>query len=556
MRSQYNRFWLHIAALFTALVGIVNLISAVTPSLPNRVRWLAEYFPFLVRAGAHIFAAAIGFLLLVLAANLLRRKRVAWLLTVALLVLSIISNLIKGWDYEESLLAAVLLVQLLLMRGQFTAQSDRPSIAQGIRGLVAALLFTLAYGTLGFYLLDREYSVNFDFGSAILQTLAMFFTADNAGLQPTSQFGKFFADSIYIIGAVALMLCISMLLHPVLLRSRATTIEHQRAIAIVEKYGHSSLARFTLFDDKFYYFSASGKSVIAYVAKGQAAIALGDAIGPADDRREAIVGFQQLCTQNDWDAAFYQTLPYDLELYQSLGLQALQIGEEAIVDLNTFTLDGKPGKNLRSSVHKVVNSGHQIEFYPPPIADNLLQELRPVSDEWLQMMQGSEKKFSLGWFNDAYLRDCEIAVVRNADGQVTAFANVITEYNLNEITIDLMRRRQNVENGTMDFLFVSLFEHFKEQGYDGFNLGLSALSGIGTSKQSLRLEKAVCYLYCHLNQFYNFQGLHAYKEKFHPRWEPRYLIYPDWTSLPDIVVALVRADSGDRLWDYLKPGGG
>lgn len=556
MRSQYNRFWLHIAALLTALVGIVNLISAVTPSLPNRVRWLAEYFPFLVRAGAHIFAAAIGFLLLVLAANLLRRKRVAWLLTVALLVLSIISNLIKGWDYEESLLAAVLLVQLLLMRGQFTAQSDRPSIAQGIRGLVGALLFTLAYGTLGFYLLDRDYSVNFDFGAAILQTLAMFFTADNAGLQPTSQFGRFFADSIYIIGAVTLSYSLSMLLHPVLLRSRATTIDRDRAIAIVEKYGRSSLARFTLFDDKFYHFSASGKSVIAYVAKGQAAIALGDAIGPADDRREAIVGFQQLCTQNDWDAAFYQTLPSDLELYQSLGLQALQIGEEAIVDLNTFTLDGKPGKNLRSSVHKVVNTGHQIEFYPPPIADSLLQELRPVSDEWLQMMQGSEKKFSLGWFNDAYLRDCEIAVVRNADGQVTAFANVITEYNLNEITIDLMRRRQNVENGTMDFLFVSMFEHFKEQGYDGFNLGLSALSGIGTSKQSPRLEKAVCYLYCHLNQFYNFQGLHAYKEKFHPRWEPRYLIYPDWTSLPDIVVALVRADSGDRLWDYLKPGGG
>lgn len=556
LRSPHTRFWLWSATLLTAGMGIVNLVSAVTPSLPSRVRWLEDFFPFPVRAGAHVFAAVIGFLLLVLATNLLRRKRVAWLLTITLLTLSIVSNLIKGWDYEESLLAGVLLVQLLLMRQQFTAQSDRPSIAQGIRGLIAALLFTLAYGTLGFYFLDRHYSVNFDLDSALLQTLAMFFTDDNAGLQPTTRFGKFFADSIYIIGAITLSYGVWMLLRPVLLRLAATERDRQRAQTIVEQYGQSSLARFTLFDDKDYYFSSSGQSVIAYVPKGRGAIALGDPIGSSEDRREAIVGFQQFCARNDWYPAFYQTLPDDLDLYHSLGLQALQIGEEAIVDLHTFTLEGKPGKNLRTSINKMTKAGHSIEFYPPPIADSVLKELRSVSDEWLQMMQGSEKKFSLGWFDDAYLRDCEIAVIRNRDGQATAFANIITEYHPNEITIDLMRRRQDVEHGTMDFLFVSLFQHFKERDYGGFNLGLSALSGVGISNQSPRLEKAVRYLYSHLNQFYNFQGLHAYKEKFHPRWEPRYLIYPGWIALPDVVVALVRADSGDRLLDYLKPTGG
>jgi phosphatidylglycerol lysyltransferase len=346
-----------------------------------------------------------------------------------------------------------------------------------------------------------------------------------------------------------------MLLRPVLLSSRATERDRLRAQVIVEQYGKSSLARFTLFDDKVYYFSPSGQSVIAYVPKGRGAIALGDPIGPPEDRQEAIVGFQQFCGNNDWYPAFYQTLADDLDLYHSLGLQSLQIGEEAIVDLHTFTLEGKPGRNLRTSINKMVKAGHRIEFYPPPIADKLLQELRSVSDEWLQMMQGSEKKFSLGWFDEAYLRDCEMAVVRNAGGQATAFANVVTEYHLNDITIDLMRRRQDVEHGTMDFLFVSLFQHFKEKGYDGFNLGLSALSGIGLSNRSPRLEKAVRYLYRHLNQFYNFQGLHAYKEKFHPRWEPRYLIYPSWFALPDVVVALVRADSGDRLLDYFKPSG-
>jgi phosphatidylglycerol lysyltransferase len=105
----------------------------------------------------------------------------------------------------------------------------------------------------------------------------------------------------------------------------------------------------------------------------------------------------------------------------------------------------------------------------------------------------------------------------------------------------------------MDFLFLALLQHSKEQGYGQFYLGLSALAGVGEAPTSARIEKVIHYLYEHLNQFYNFKGLHAYKEKFRPRWEPRYLVFPNYRSLMPIVVALIRADSGDRLIDYLKP---
>ena len=552
MLAQRTRIELWTATLLTGLVGIVNLVSAVSPSLPSRVEWLRQFFPFGIRAGGHLFSAITGFVLLTLAVHLLRRKRLAWLLSIGLLVVSILSHLIKGLDYEESLLSLLLLVQLLVMRRVFTAQSDRPSIAQGVRALISALVFTLAYGTLGFYLLDHYYSVNFDLPQALLQTLAMFFDYDNAGLQPTRRFGKFFANSIYIIGAVTFGYALFMLLRPVLLRSGATKQERQRAQEIVEKHGQSSLARFILFEDKAYYFSPSGQSVIAYVAKGRGAIALGDPIGLPDDRQEAIMGFQQFCTCNDWYPAFYQTLPDDVTLYKSLGFQVLQIGEEAIVDLKAFTLQGKSAQNLRTALNKLNKLDYQVVFYSPPIAPALLQELRAVSDEWLQKMQGSEKKFSLGWFDETYLRNCELAVVRSPNEQAIAFTNVITEYQLNEATIDLMRHRTVIENGTMDFLFISLLKHFKEKGYDGLNLGLSALSGVGETERSRRLEKGIHYLHEHLNRFYNFKGLHAYKCKFQPRWEPRYLVYPSLAALPDVVVALIRADSGDRLLDYFK----
>ncbi len=550
-----TRIGLWSAAILTALVGVVNLVSSVTPNLYGRGHWLKQFLPFDIRASGHIFAALTGFVLLTLATNLLRRKRVAWLLTVSLLTISIFSHLLKGLDYEESLLSGVLLVQLLLMRHVFTARSDRPSIAAGVRALIGALLFTLAYGTVGFYLLDGKFSENFNWGDAVAQTMAMFFTADNAGLRPKNRFGEFFANSIYIIAASTLTYALLMLLKPVFIRNPASTYERQRAREIVEHYGRSSLAAFTLLSDKSYFFSPSGRSVIAYVPKGRGAIALGDPIGPIEDRKEVIFSFQQFCQRNDWYPAFYQTLPDDIDLYRTLGFKVIKIGVEGIVDLKTFTLQGKAGKNLRTPLNRMTKMGYEVKFYQPPIADDLLRRLKPVSDEWLQMVQGSEKQFSLGWFDEAYLRESEMAVVHSPQGEIVAFANLLPEYQLNEITNDMMRYRRAIENGMMDFLFISMFQHCKERGYDGFNIGLSVLAGVGDTEESRRLEKVLRYLHQHLSRFYNFQGLHAYKEKFHPRWEPRYMVYPSLTALPDVVVALIRADSGDRLLDYFRPGG-
>ncbi|XZN92117.1 MAG: phosphatidylglycerol lysyltransferase domain-containing protein [Microcoleus sp.] len=558
MLTQKTRIGLWTASFLTGLVGVINLLSAVTPSLPDRRNWLEPFFPFTVRAGGHFFAAVIGFMLLTLATNLLRRKRIAWLLTVGLLSLSIVVHLIKGLDVEESLLSGVLLFQLLVMRQTFTAKSDRPSIAQGIRVLLGALLFTLAYGTMGFYILDgrfevNEQGVNFDWDRALFQTLAMFFTADNAGLVPKTRFAMFFADSIYAVGSVTLGYALLMLLRPVLLRDSASFSERYKAQEIIAKYGRTTLGRLALLEDKSYYFSPSGKTAIAYVPKGRGAIALGDPIGPPEDRKEAILGFQEFCDRNDWYPTFYQTLPDDLEIYYALGFRVIQIGESAMVNLKDFSLKGKAKQNLRTAINRLTKAGHQVKFYEPPLSSDLIRQMKAVSDEWLQMVQGAEKRFSVGWFNETYLRETRAIAIQTPDGKISAFANMISSGN-QVVGVDLMRRRIEVENGTMECLFASMLQHCQELGYAEFDLGLSALAGVGESEKSGRLEKVLIYLSEHLSKFYNFQGLHSFKDKFGPRWEARYLVYPSLGSLPDVVVALIRADSGDRLWDYLRPG--
>ena len=561
MKTLKSQLSLWLVALLTGFVGVINLISTVTPGASDyaiaypsdRLAILRDIYPFEVRAGSHIFAAVSGFILLTLASRLLRRKKVAWWLTIILLIISIASHLLKGLDIEETIPAVVLLGLLIGLRQKFTARSDRPSIAQGLRVLMGALLFTLAYGTTGFYLMEKQYTRQFNLLQAVQQTLAIFFTLDNGGIEATTRFGGFFITSLYIVAASTILYAVWMLLRPVLLQVGGTEAEREQAFDLIKQYGHSSLAHFCLLPDKSYYFSPSGKTVIAYVPKGRGAIALGDPIGAPEDLKDAIIGYKEFCDRNDWYPAFYQTLPDNLNLYKSLGFKSVKIGEEAIVDLHTFTTQGKAGKNIRNALNRFNKLGYQVKYYQPSIADELLDKLKIISDRWLNAVQGSEKQFSLGWFDYDYLRGCEIATVESQLGEIVAFANVVPEYQLNEITIDLMRKLEDTEHGVMEFLFVSLFQHYKELGYDSFNLGLSALAGLKKDRQSPRLEKSLEYLYRHLNRFYNFQGLHGFKNKFNPRWESRYLVYPSLAALPDTIVALIRADSGDRLWDYFKP---
>jgi phosphatidylglycerol lysyltransferase len=543
-RSVAEGWSVRIVAILTALMGLINVLSAVTPSLANRLQVLEKISPFYVRYGGHLSAALAGFALLLLASGLWRRKRAAWLLTLLVLSLSVISHLVKGLDYEEAVLAGGLAAWLVGLRHHFHARSDLPSVLQGFKVLIAAWVFTLSYGILGFYLLDRHFKVMYGFKAALEQTVVMFTRYYDPGLEPITGFGRYFADSIYLIGAITTSYAILMLLRPVLLHQPATAKQRQKAEAIVTAYGRSSLARLALLDDKAYYFSPAG-SVIAYAVRQRVGLALGDPIGPSEDVPAAIRGFIDHCRTNDWIPAFYQVLPDFLAEYQKAGLDALCIGQEGIVVLSDFSIEGKSNKHLRSAANRLTRTGHRFEIYQPPLGEALLSELREVSDEWLTTMHGAEKRFSLGWFDNAYIRSGPVAVILNEEGRIHAFANIVSEYQANEITIDLMRHRREIEPGTMDYLFIGIIEWAREQGYATFNLGLSALYGVGESPQSPFPERTLHFIYDHIDQFYDFKGLHEFKDKYHPQWSPRYIAYPGATSLAAVVLATVEADSGE-----------
>lgn len=526
----------------TALMGLVNLLSGTLPALGLRLTFLRNHLPLEVRYGSRLATVLAAFALLLLAQGLLRRKQLAHRLTVVALALSVLAHLSKGLDWEEATLALGLLTALWMQRRQFIARSDGPTVYQGVKILVGALSFTLIYGVLGFWLLDRHFAFDFGFRAALEQTLAMFVSFSDPGPLPITRFGHWFSGSIYTVGATTMGYALFTLLQPVLLRQRATPAEREAARKIVEAHGASSLARFVLLPDKLYWFSPGG-SVVGYALVGRSAVALGDSIGPATDSAAAIAGFLTFCAQNDWDPAFYQTLPDYLEDYRAAGLQALCIGNEAVVDVPKFTLAGGACKGLRGSVARLKKAGYTTEILVPPHPPELLRQLRLISDDWLHLQHGGEKCFSLGWFDETYLNDGPLIGVREATGKWVAFANIIPEYQKSETTIDLMRRHRDAPSGVMDFLFVALLDWAKEQGFASFNLGLAPLSGVGQDADDPLVERVLNLVFRRGGRFYSFEGLYAYKRKFQPSWEPRYLIYRSSLSLPQAAVAVVRADN-------------
>lgn len=551
-RARLNAWGVRLVALLTVVMGTVNLISAVTPALSERLAVIEKSIPLEVRHGSRMAAALAGFALFLLAVSLWRRKRVAWLLTACILAVSIITHLVKGLDFEEASLAGGLLVLLLLLRRNFHAHSDMPSVKQGLLVLVGASAFTLLYGSVGFYLLDQHFKVNFGLWAALRQTVVMFSSFYNPGLEPVTGFGKYFADSIYLVGGATLGYALLMLVRPVLVRQPAGAGEHARAAAIVAAHGRTALARPALFNDKSYFFSPGG-SVVAYAAHGRGALALGDPIGAPEDAAEVIAAFRAHCARNDWLPAFAAVLPDYLDAYHQAGLDSLCIGYEAIVPLDSFSLEGSENKGMRIPFNKLTRLGYQTQVHLPPLDDHLLVELREISDAWLTLHRGGEMHFSVGWFDDDYLRNGPLIAVYAPDGRMTAFVNLVPEYQKNETSMDLMRHHENVEHGTMEFLFVSMLNWAKAQGYSTFSLGLSAVVGVGEKPEDPRVEQALHTIAEYVGRFYNFKGLHTFKEKFHPRWEPRYLIYPGAASLPVVLNTLLRAHSGENfLWKYMR----
>jgi lysylphosphatidylglycerol synthetase-like protein (DUF2156 family) len=282
---------------------------------------------------------------------------------------------------------------------------------------------------------------------------------------------------------------------------------------------------------------------------GHTAVALGEPVGEPQARALVVREFAEFCDLNGWRFCFHQVSPRGAEELEQWGLQAIKIGEEAVVPVQSFALAGKSFKHLRNEVNRLTRDGYTLETHRAPLAEGLIDELAAVSDAWLADGSHRERSFSVGMFTRAYVRSCDVLLVRSPAGTVAAFANIVPGYQSQTGNFDMMRRSPDAADGVMDFLFVGLIEHFKSQGLLGMSIGLAPLANIegsGIVPAALRL------LYDRAGQTFNFRGLRAFKDKWKPDWEPRFLVYRSDVQLPALTLAVARA--GERSGRLPLPG--
>jgi phosphatidylglycerol lysyltransferase len=366
-----------------------------------------------------------------------------------------------------------------------------------------------------------------------------------ADLVPRTRYADWFLDSFHVVGGLSLLLAIYSLARPVVWRRNVHPRELAAARALIEQYGTSPLDFFKFGADKLIFFSSTRRGLVSFRVANSVALALGDPV--ARDREEfcrVLREFMQFCADNDWRVAFHQVPATALCDYAEAGLKSLKIGEEAMVNVQSFTLEGRPMKTLRSGVRKIGNLGYDTRIHQPPIPAHVMDQLKAVSEDWLALPGRRERGFTLGQFDEHYLTACPIMTVEDKDGEIWAFANFIPDYAPGETTIDLMRYRRDAPNGLMDFLFVRLFEYTRAEGYQRFALGLAPFAEVGSAADAPTREKALRLLMERLSFVFSYKGLWAYKEKFHPDWEPRYLIYESELALPATTVAIIRITEG------------
>jgi phosphatidylglycerol lysyltransferase len=550
-----QRALIGLIALVTLGSGVATLLSVLHPEFLPRVAFLRDAFPDEFLHVSRLLAVVLGLGLMLTSLQILRRKQRAYRTALLISAAAVFVHLMQGRDWQPAALSIALMVVLVACRRHFTVRSATYDLRSAGPAIALIVVAALAYGVGGFWLLDRrQFGLNFTLPDSLHRTLHFFVLIGDGSITPRTHYAHWFLHSLYVVSVTTILFVLYSLFRPVFYRYRTHPHESARAAAITARHGRSALDFFKYWTDKSFFFSPSGESFVAYRVGGRYAVVLGDPVGPAAELPALARDFSAFCRDNDWGLVFHQTPPDLLPVYKELGFQRLKLGDDAIVDLGQFSLDGRSSKDFRQAVHRMERLGVQTRFVEPPLADELLAELKTVSDEWLGLPGHRERSFTLGLFEPDYVRATPVFMAVDPQARVLGFMNLIPCFAPGERTIDLMRHRIAAPNGIMDFIFTELFLHLKQQGVTRFNLGLAPMSGFTAAEHATAEERAVHTFFQHLTFLFNYAGLRAFKAKFATSWEPRYLVYRHTLELPAVALAIGRVSELAR-GEHVSVGG-
>jgi phosphatidylglycerol lysyltransferase len=530
------------AVLIFAL-GIVNIISVLTPALPERLSLLKDYLLVDAVSFSNSFVLIAGLFLLVTAAFMLRGLRTAWWFAVALSIISVLGHITKGIDYEEATIALLIIGSLVATRKEYYVKTNPKLGTVGLQTALLSIAAVMIYGIIGFYYLDKKhFQIDFNFLQSVRYTLQNFFLIGSNDLVPFDSFARDFVYLIKISGFTSITFMIYSLVRPYVFRRTTTADEFERAKQLTQLFGNSSLDYFKTYSDKLIFAPAEVNAYISYRISNNFAVVLENPVSENNEEmKKCIISFSKYCYENGLKEIYYRIPKESLHVYSELSSKSLFLGQEGVVDLNSFTLDGGERKSIRNALNKITEQGYTTHVYSAPLRDGLIQKLKAVSDEWLRLTDREEIIFSQGMFAEKEIKEQTVITVENKEEKIIAFLNIIPDYVKNEGTYDLLRKTADAPNGIMDHILVEMFKYFKSQGIQYVNLGFAPMSGLDDPHTFP--EKSMKFAYEKIRSFSHYKGQREYKEKFKPQWSDKYLVYTndyDLLQVPAVLASVIR----------------
>jgi lysylphosphatidylglycerol synthetase-like protein (DUF2156 family) len=521
----------YVSAALAFAAGAFTLIAVATPALPM-VRGL-DALERVVEELPELSASIAGVALMGLATGLSRRIDAAWAATTALMFAICLYAGLRHGHVAAALVAGIVALTLLALRRAFYRHSRLVDLAPDPR---VALGIAAAFGIalMGALLWAGERP---DFAQAPWWTLV---TGEHLGRPGRA----------LVVGAgAALVVAVQWYL---LSRARGAPapaasediVRAEKVIAGAEDALPDAQLAFT--GDKSFLFADGAMLMTA--RGGGSLIAMGPPVGKRADWRAALAGLRSEAERLSLRPVVCSAPPDLLPDLLELNFRIEKMGENAIVELKDFSLAGSARQKLRSARRRFVErEGAVFEVVEPPHQPALWEALRPVSDAWLTAHGGREKSFSLGAYDPAYLSRHAIAIAR-LHGRIVAFANIWLTADRKRGAVDLMRHDpNNTPNGLMDFLFTEILLWAQSHGLESFDLGMAPLAGLAEDKKYASLfARAGRLVHERGEQFYGFKGLRAFKDKFDPRWEPRYIASPGAWTLPIVLAEVALLTNGPR----------
>ncbi len=532
-----------LAALAATLVGLVNIASALTPNVHWRGHLLLEYEPVAAMRLFHALSLPAGAALLLVAPYLWGRRRRAWQVAILLMVALGAFDLLKGLDFEETAITWGTALVLLAGHDGFRVRHEPVTLRSalwrvpllGLLGLGAAALATWAsQGHPSFASVLRETGdllawqpgpIHFEYHSALHHHFAWIPLA------------------VHLV-EVATLACIAYVLFRPLAAPRGLPGPAARRLAteLVRAHGRDTLSFFKLRADQHYFFSADGRAFVGYRIEGGVLILAGDPVGPDDALRPLFDQLRAFAEVRNLRLAGVGASDRLRPLYEALGLRTLYLGDEAVIELDRFSLEGRPIRKGRQSVTRLSKAGFRAELVPVGELDQpTVTEIESVLERGRQ--GAPERGFSMAM--DSVLghhgEETLVLLARDESRRVRGVLHFVPCYGREAVSLSFMRRDPETPNGLTEFMVASATELLRDRGIHEVSLNFATFARWMHSPCRWH-ERLLGRLVALANPFFQIESLYRFNAKFFPRWEPRYLVYEGPFGLPRVALAVMWAE--------------